>query len=237
MNIAIILAGGTGSRVGSMLPKQFIEVMGKPIIAYTLEKYQNNKNIDAIEIVSIESYIEYIKKMIQKYNFTKVKWITLGGSTYQQSAMNGIYNLQNKINGDDIVLIQFAVSPMITDEIIDDAIKVCRKYGNSVAADKIVMCTCIKDNDICSSNPISRESIIGFNAPWCFKYDLVLSCYKEAEKRRILDKIEPHTTSVLFALGYKIYFSKSSPINIKITYKEDLDLFEGYLLLQKFRGC
>ena len=77
---------------------------------------------------------------------------------------------------------------------------------------------------------------VGLNAPWTFRYDVVYSAYEEALQKNILDDLEPHTTSLLFALGKKIYFSKSATSNIKITRKEDLDLFEGYLLLQQNRG-
>lgn len=235
MNIAIILAGGVGTRVGAEVPKQYIKIMGKQIMVYTLEKFENNPNIDAIELVCIKGDIPYVESIVKEYNITKVRWYTEGGSTFQESTMNGIFNLKDKVADDDIVLIQFAVSPMITDEIIDDSINVCKKYGNAVAADEMIMCTCIKDDEYSSSQSILRETLIGQNAPWTFKYDLVRSAYEEAIEKNILDALEPHTTSLMFALGKKIYFSKSATSNIKITRKEDLDLFEGYLLLQKSR--
>lgn len=236
MNIAIILAGGVGTRVGAEVPKQYIKIMGKPIMVYTLEKFENNPNIDAIELVCIKGDIPYVESIVKEYNITKVRWYTEGGSTFQESTMNGIFNLKDKVADDDIVLIQFAVSPMITDEIIDDSINVCEKYGNAVAADEMIMCTCIKDDEYSSSQSILRETLVGLNAPWTFKYDLVCSAYEEAIEKNILDALEPHTTSLMFALGKKIYFSQSATSNIKITRKEDLDLFEGYLLLQKSRN-
>lgn len=235
MNIAIILAGGIGSRVGSDIPKQFIKVLGKPIMAYTLEKFQNNKNIDAIEIVCITSHIDYVKEIVSIYDITKVKWFARGGKTFQESAMNGVFYLKDKIKKEDIVLLHFAVSPMITDEIIDDAIRVCSIYGNAIPADEIIMCTCIKDNEYCSSQSILRETLVGLNSPWTFKFGEICEAYETAVKRKILDGIEPHTTSLMFALGKTLYFSKSATNNIKITRKEDLDTFEGYLLLQKKR--
>ena len=236
MNIAIILAGGVGTRVGAEVPKQYIKIMGKQIMVYTLEKFENNPNIDAIELVCIKGDIPYVESIVKEYNITKVRWYTEGGSTFQESTLNGIFNLKDIVADDDIVLIQFAVSPMITDEIIDDSINVCEKYGNAVAADEMIMCTCIKDNEYGSSQSILRETLVGLNAPWTFKYDLVCRAYEEAIENNILDSLEPHTTSLMFALGKKIYFSKSATSNIKITRKEDLDLFEGYLLLQKSRN-
>lgn len=235
MNIAVILAGGVGTRVGAEIPKQYIKIMGKPIMVYTLEKFENNSNIDAIEFVCIKGHIPYVESIVKEYNINKVRWYVEGGSTFQESTMNGIFNLRDKVTKDDIVLIQFAVSPMITDEIINDSIKVCKKYGNAVAADEMIMCTCIKDDEFSSSQSILRETLVGLNAPWTFKYGVVCSAYEEAIEKDILDTLEPHTTSLMFALGKKIYFSKSATNNIKITRKEDLDLFEGHLLLQENR--
>lgn len=236
MNIAMILAGGVGTRVGTNTPKQYIKILGKPILIYTLEKFEYNDNIDAIEIVCIKGHIPYVKEMVAEYGIKKVKWYTEGGTTFQESTMNGVFNLQDKVNGDDIVLIQFAVSPMITNDIINDSIRVCSQHGNAVAADEMIMCTCIKDNEYCSSKSILRETLVGLNAPWTFRYNVVYGAYKAALEKEILESLEPHTTSLMFALGKKIYFSKSSTSNIKITRKEDLDLFEGYLLLKEKRG-
>jgi len=235
MNIAIILAGGVGTRVGAEIPKQYIKIMNKPVMVYTLEKFEKNSNIDAIEIVCIKGHIPYVKDLVKEYGITKVKWYSEGGSTFQESTMNGIFNLKDEIAPDDIVLIQFAVSPMITGEIIDDSIRVCKQYGNAIAADEMIMCTCIKDNEYSSSKSILRETLVGLNAPWTFRYDVVCSAYEEALEKDILDDLEPHTTSLMFALGKKIYFSKSATSNIKITRKEDLDIFEGHLLLQQMR--
>ena len=233
MNIAVILAGGTGKRLGGTVPKQFIEVLGKPILIYTLEKFQNNPNIDAIEIVCLESYMDHIKELVQQYGITKVKWYAPGGETFQMSAMNGLFFLKGQIDPQDIVLLLFGVSPMISDEIINDAIRVCKTYGNAVAADEMIMCTCIKDDEISSSKSILRETLVGLNTPWTFYFGDVCEVYETAQKMGILDHAEPHTTSLYFALGKKLYFSKSATNNIKITREEDLELFEGYLLVEE----
>ena len=88
MNIAIVLAGGTGTRVGADIPKQFIKVMGKPILAYTLEIFQKNQNIDAIEVVCHQDWIDEIENIDREYGFGKVRWIVTGGGTFQESVMN-----------------------------------------------------------------------------------------------------------------------------------------------------
>ena len=107
MNVPIILAGGVGSRVGADRPKQFIEVLGKPILVYTIEAFQNHPEIDAIEVVCIESHMDYLRELVEEYNLDKVKWITKGGVDFQHSVINGVNNLKGKLDDDDIVLVHY----------------------------------------------------------------------------------------------------------------------------------
>ena len=123
MNVAMILAGGVGSRVGAAIPKQFIQVQGKPILIHTLEVFQADEAIDAIELVCIQSHMDVIWDMVRQYGITKVRWVCTGGATYQDSVLNGLRNLEPHCQDDDIVLIHFGVSPFVDQEIIDDSIK------------------------------------------------------------------------------------------------------------------
>ena len=235
MIVAVVLAGGTGTRVGGTVPKQFIEVQGKPVLAYTLERFQNNGNIDAIEIVCHRDWLEETRRIVKTYGFTKTRWITEGGETFQESTMKGIFHLKGTLAPEDIVVISFGVSPFTTDDIIDDGIRVCRLHGNAIAAEDAVLCTCIKDDDYSSTTSILRETIKGFSNPWTFRFGELCESYEEAERRGILADLEPHTTSLYFALGKRIWFSKTSGHNFKITTKEDLERFEGLLLLREKR--
>ncbi len=235
MNIAIILAGGTGSRVGANIPKQFIEIMGKPILAYTLEMFESNQNIDAIEIVCHKDWLEETQRMVERYGIAKAKWVIEGGLTFQESTMRGIYNLKGKINPEDIVIISFGVSPMTTEDIVNDSIRVCEEHGNAISAEDSVLCTCIKDDEYSSTTNLIRETIKGFSNPWTFKFGELCENYEEARRKGILEAVEPHTTSLYFALGKRIWFSKSNGHNFKITTKEDLERFEGLLLLKEKR--
>ena len=113
MNIAVILAGGVGSRVGAGMPKQFVKILGKPVIVYTIEAFQKHEDIDAIEVVCVKSHIDYMKELVDTYGLSKVKWITEGGADFQGSVLNGINNLQDKCSEDDIVLVHFGASPFV----------------------------------------------------------------------------------------------------------------------------
>lgn len=232
MNVAIVLAGGTGSRVGAGVPKQFIEVQGKPILAYTLECFQKNTNIDAIELVCHRDWMEKGREICREYGIHKLRWITEGGESFQESTLNGVFHLKDQLSPQDIVVISFGVSPFTTNEIIDDSIRVCEKYGNAIASEDMVLCTCIKDDELGTTQNILRETLKGFSNPWTFRYGELVSVYEEAEKRGILATLEPHTTSVYLALGKKLYFSKTNRKNFKITTPEDLEIFEGLVLLE-----
>lgn len=235
MNVAIILAGGTGTRIGAGMPKQFIKIQGKPILAYTLEIFQRKSNIDAIEIVCHKDWIDEIKNIVAEYGITKTKWYAPGGDTFQESFMSGVFNLRGKIADDDIVICSFGVSPMTTDEEIDDSIRVAEIHGNAISSQDISMCTCIKDDEESSTQSILREDLKGFANPWTFRYGELRDAYDEGIRRDILKDLEPHTTSLYFALGKRIYFSKASNYACKITYKEDLECFEGLVLLRKMK--
>ena len=235
MNVPIILAGGVGSRVGADRPKQFIEVLGKPILVYTIEAFQNHPEIDAIEVVCIESHMDYLRELVEEYNLDKVKWITKGGVDFQHSVINGVNNLKDKLDDDDIVLVHYGASPFVQADIISDAIRVCKEKGNSSPAMSSPLLVGTNDGDK-STEWIDRDKIVIFNAPQCFKFSYVTQLYDEAIERDLLDKVEPHTTTLMYLMGREIYLSKSSQINIKITNKEDIELFKGYVLAKRYEG-
>lgn len=242
MNIAVILAGGVGNRVGADIPKQFINVLGKPVLAYTVEAFQNCSEIDAIEVVCIKSYLNYMDEMKEKYGFDKMLWIAEGGNTFQESVLNGIRNLEDKADRNDIVLVHFGASPFIEEDIISDAIRVCREKGNAISATDFYVLSGLKDStgsvsdpDNSSSTYIDRDTIACMSTPHAFQYGFIDDMYREAVETGVINAVEPHTTTLMYKMGKKIYFSKGSQTNIKITRKEDLDLFEGYVLMKQSR--
>ena len=215
MNVPVILAGGVGSRIGADRPKQFIEILGKPILVYTIEAFQNHPDIDAIEVVCIESHIDYLQSLVEKYNLSKVKWITPGGEDFQHSVINGINNLKGKLDDDDIVLVHYGASPFVSEDVITDAIRVCKDKGNSSHAMSSLLLLGSNDGDK-STTWIDRDKVVIFNAPQCFKFSYVTQLYDEAIEKGLIEKVEPHTTTLMYLMGREIYFSKGSQTNIKI---------------------
>lgn len=237
MIVAIILAGGVGSRLGKGIPKQLVEVMGKPILIHTLEKFQDNKNIDCIEIVSHKDYIDDCKKLVEKYNITKVKWYVNGGNSFPESTVNGLLFLKDKIKADDIVQIHGSCCPLVTDEVIDDGISVCKIHKNSMAVQQMVLSTCLKDDETCSSKTIDREDIVQVQFPLTFEYKYICDVYEKVIEDGTFEKMGLHLQYAVFANGGTMHFSKGDDRNFKITTQAELDLFEGYLLLQQKLQC
>ena len=134
MNTALILAGGVGNRFGAEIPKQFVEVLGKPILAYTIEIFEHHPEIDSVLVACVAPYIDAVWQIKEKYGLSKLQWVTEGGDTFQASVYRGLRFLEDKIDRDDIVLVHFGVSPFITADIISDAIRVCREKGNAISS-------------------------------------------------------------------------------------------------------
>ena len=237
MNIAIILAGGIGSRVGAGIPKQFIKIQGKPVIIYTIENFQNNKNIDAIEVVVHKEWMSECKKMMSDYGIDKVRWYAEGGDDFLGSVINGVNSLKDEADDEDILIFSYSVSPFTTDEIIDDNIRVCQKYGNAMAAEDVVLNICVKDDEISSVKGLVRENLKGFSNPLFFRFGELHEACKLAAEKQLLDKILPYPYCLYLELGKRVYFSKTNCKNFKVTTKEDLEIFEGLLLLsEKIKG-
>ena len=233
MNIAVILAGGVGSRVGAGMPKQFVKILGKPVIVYTIEAFLKHEDIDAIEVVCVKSHIDYMKELVDTYGLSKVKWITEGGADFQGSVLNGINNLQDKCSEDDIVLVHFGASPFVEGDIIADAVRVCKIKGNAISTTPFYLLSGVKDDDEKTTKWIDRDTIACMNSPHAFRYGYIRDIYKRAVETGVIKEVEPHTTTLMYKMGETIYFSKGSQSNIKITTKEDLDLFEGYVLMKQ----
>ena len=231
MNYVIIIAGGIGRRLGAPVPKQFVEVLGKPVIAYTMELFQNHPEIDGIELVCVDGYQEHLKSIVEKYGINKVFKIVKGGSEYERSVMNGVVGLSDVAKPDDVVMVHWSVSPFITEEIISDNIRVCKEKGNAMTATHSYLLYGTNDGD-CAKKAVNRETFMTLSAPQSFLYKVIVDIYRHVDEKKMFDYVEAHTTAFMTELGIPIYFSKGSHANIKITTKEDIDLFRGFLLAQ-----
>jgi 2-C-methyl-D-erythritol 4-phosphate cytidylyltransferase len=234
MNYVLLLAGGIGNRVGAGIPKQFVDVYGKPVIAYTMECFQSHPEIDAIELVCVDGFQSQLKEIVDYNHISKVIKIVKGGAEYENSIMNGMEGLRGIANPDDLVMIHWAAAPFVTAEIISDNIRVCVEKGNAMSASPAYLLYGTNDGE-CALHNINRDTFKVLAAPQSFLYKNIVAIYDEVRKRNLLEKIEAHTTAIMTELGIPVFFSKGSQTNIKITTKEDLELFMGYVLVQKHK--
>lgn len=227
-NIALIIAGGIGARMHQDIPKQFINVHDKPVIIYTLEKFQKHPNIDAIEVVCLDGWHDILRAYAQQFSITKLENIVNGGKTGLQSIRKGLYDIQTRYHGDDdIVLIHDAIRPMVSQEIISDNIRVCREHGNAIT---VVPCTSVMlktmDN-ITSNDQIPRDNLKITQTPQTFYLNDILEAHKEAIEKGINDSIA--SCSLYVELGRELYLSIGEEKNIKLTTSEDIEMFTALL--------
>ncbi len=231
MNIALILAGGYGSRTEQDIPKQFINVYEKPLIIYTLENFQRHPDIDGIAAVCLEGWHEILKAYARQYGITKLKWITDGGNDGQESTQKGIELLKDVCHKEDVVIVHDAIRPFLVPEVITDAIQVCLKRGSGLSA---VRCqeTIVKTEDGLSGDTnIGRQEIMRVQTPQAYRYGRALWAYEEAEKRGI--KGEVYINTLMLHLGERVYFSKGTEKNVKVTTIDDLEIFKALLQMER----
>lgn len=233
MNIALILAGGSGKRMHQDIPKQFLNVYDKPIIIYTLESFQKHPEIDAIEVVCIDGWHDILWAYSKQYNISKLKWIVSGGCTGQESIRNGVFNLESKCKDDDIVVIHDGIRPLVDATILSDVIVKCKQYGNAVSSlpynEQIFR---ILDEQK-TKEYIPREQIRRVVTPQAYMFKKLDSAYHEAFEKKIGIYGSSYTNTMMVDLGETLYFAAGSERNIKLTTKDDLDIFKAYLSLDK----
>lgn len=223
----VILAGGTGSRLKSAIPKQFIEINDCPIIVHTLNNFQNNPLIDNIVIVCLEDWIDYTKEIVSKYNISKVTSVIPGGSTGHQSTRNGIYSLKDSLKDEDYVIIHDAARPIVSQGVINELIETARAKGNACSAISCYETVLLTENKTSGKEQIDRNRIRRVQTPQCYQYGMLKELYGKADMDGRDDFVYANTMALHY--GVEIFFSKGSNSNIKITTKEDIVLFKALL--------
>lgn len=231
MNIALIIAGGAGNRMGQDIPKQFISIYDKPIIIYTLEGFQNHPMIDVIEVVCIKGWEYVLQAYAKQFNITKLKWIVPGGNTGQESIRNGVFSLEDKCDDNDTIIIHDGIRPLIDEAVLSDVIVCCHKNGNGVTSlpynEQIFVID--SDNNATTSKYIPREQLRRVQTPQAYLFNKLDWAYHKAFEEEIGIYGSSYTNTMMVELGEKLYFAAGSDKNIKLTTKDDLEMFKGYL--------
>ena len=222
MNIAVIFAGGVGSRMHSKeRPKQFLEMYNKPIIIHTLEHFQNHPMIDAIIVVCIESWISYLNELLYKFRIEKVKKVVPGGETGQLSIYHGLKAAKEVANGEKaVVLIHDGVRPLITEKLITNNIEAVRRYGSAITTAKVKETILVVNEQDSSIDYVpSRNNSRVAKAPQSFWLDEILSAQEKALAKGERDWIDSCT--LMQEYGFKMHLIDGPSQNIKITTPED----------------
>ena len=233
MNIALIIAGGSGQRLGQDIPKQFINVYDKPVVIYTLESFQRHPQIDAIELVCIDGWHDVVRAYAKQFNIDKLQWIVSGGSTAQETIRDGVYNLDGKCSAEDIIIIHDGIRPLVDDSVLSDVIIKCKQYGNAVTALPYNEQIFVADDDKSTTHYIPRETLRRVATPQAYQYGNLSKAYHKAYEKGIGIYGSAYTNTMMVELGEKLYFAAGSDKNIKITTKDDLELFKAYLKMEK----
>ncbi len=231
MNIAVIIAGGRGDRMHQDIPKQFLTVNEKPVIMYTLEAFNRHPAIDEIVVVCLEGWEQILWAYARQFNINKLKKIVTGGQCGQESIYKGISALKEDHEEDDIVLIHDAIRPMISGEIISDCIQTTMEKGSAITVISCAEAMLVSENQENSGELFNRDNLKRTQTPQGFRLGKLLWAHEEARKRGILNSTASCT--LMIELGEKVYFSKGSEKNIKLTTVEDIDIFKALLLAKR----
>ena len=230
-NIALIIAGGVGTRMHQDIPKQFLSVNDKPVIIYTLEAFQNHPDIDAIYVACLNGWQEILKAYIKQFNITKAVTIIEGGENGQDSIRNGVYAIAENYQEEDLIMVHDAIRPMLSADIISENIVKCKKYGNAITVIPCMEAMLKSEDEIEYSESILRNSLFRAQTPQTISVGEAVRLHKEALEKGITNSVA--TCTLLLELGRKVYFAKGSELNLKITTTDDITIFKALLSMQK----
>ena len=233
MNIAVIIAGGKGSRMGQEIPKQFLNVYDKPVIIYTLEGFQRHEEIDGIAVVCLEGWSEMLWAYAKQFNIDKLRWVVNSGETAQESIRNGVFALREVCGAEDIVVIHDGIRPMVEDFVLTDVLEKCREYGNGVTSLPYNEQIFVSGDGVSTTRYIPRDTLRRVSTPQAYRYDKLLWAYEKAFSEGIGIQAATYANTLMTDLGERLYFAAGSDKNIKLTTKDDFELFKTYMKMEK----
>lgn len=235
MNIGVIFAGGTGTRMRSReLPKQFLEISGKPIIVHTIEHFQQCPDIDAVIVVCVAGYLDYFDALKENYHLDKVRRVVKGGDTGQLSIYNGLRAAADIARGEkSIVLIHDGVRPLINSALLTENVRCVREHGSCITCgivkETIVEISADGSVDHIPERAVSRMA----KAPQSFWLDDILAAHNKALAIGRKDFID--SCSLMHYFGFAMYSLDGSYENIKITTPEDFYTMRAILQVKEDR--
>ena len=229
MNIALLIAGGSGNRMGQDIPKQFLHVDGCPIIIHTMQCFQRHPDVDAISVVCLKGWDTVLQAYANQFNITKLKWIFPGGASGMESIHNGIYGLKEQgCDDQDLVLIHDSVRPLLSQDIISSNIAICQAYGYAITGIQCREAILESEDGFVSSTSIPRDTLIRTQTPQTFRLGNILEVHEEAKRKGIVDSVAS-CTLVAEVGGREMHIVPGSEKNIKVTTVEDIEILKALM--------
>lgn len=233
MNIAVLIAGGSGNRMGQDIPKQFMHVDGCPIIIHTMKCFQRHPDIDAVAVVCLKGWDTVLQAYANQFSITKLKWIFEGGSTGMESIHNGIYGLKESgCADDDLVLIHDSVRPLLSQDIISSNIAICKAYGYAITGIQCREAILESDDGFSTTTSIPRDRLIRTQTPQTFRLGNIIQIHEEAKEKGITNSVAS-CTLIAEVGGREMHIVPGSEKNIKVTTVEDLEILKALMHTSK----
>lgn len=236
MNIALLTAAGSGTRMGQDIPKQFMTIDDCPVIIYTMLPFQKHPEIDAIAVVCLDGWEKSLNAYAHQFGITKLKYVFPGGDTNQGSIHNGIVGLKEAgCSEDDIVLVQDGVRPLVSEEIITKNIEVTKKYGYAITGlrCKEVVMEFNPDDDTLRYMPIPRERLILTQTPHSYRLGFLLDIHKKAEEQG-LDMAASCELTAKLGVDDQHFVPGDEKNGLKLTNVGDIELFQALKHVSKY---
>lgn len=228
MNIAIILSGGVGSRMGLNIPKQYVVVNGQPIISYCLQTFLCNEHTDAIVIGVADEWKEYVMEQMEKLHPAKPVFYAAPGETRQYSIFNALRVVKDQGYSDDcFVIIHDAARPLVSDELINRCYEACNRADGSMPVIAVKDTTYYSEDGKSITSLLDRSKLWAGQAPEAFVFGKYLQIHEKMSHEELL-KING-STEIAFKQGLKVEMVEGDPMNFKITTPEDLSNFESII--------
>lgn len=226
MNIGVIFAGGVGRRMNTKgKPKQFLEVHGKPIIVHTIDIFQNTEAIDAVVVVCVSDWLDYMNNLVERFNLTKVKAVVAGGETGQLSIFKGLEAAEQLATDDAVVLIHDGVRPLINEEVINANIQSVKETGSAVTSVRAKETVVLVNDSSKISEVVDRTRSFIAKAPQSFYLSDILSVERDAISKGITDAIDSSTLMGMY--NRELTIVEGPYENIKITTPDDFYMFKA----------
>lgn len=234
MNISLIIAGGSGNRMGQDIPKQFMHVDGAPIIVWTMKAFQQHPDIDGIAVVCLKGWETVLQSYANQFSIDKLKWIFPGGDTGFESIHNGIYGLKDAgCDDEDLVLIHDGVRPLLSQEIISSNIAICKAYGYAITGIQCREAILKSEDGFTTNQSIPRDTLIRTQTPQTFRLGNIIAAHEEAKEKGITNTVSSCTLIAELGPQRMMHIVPGSEKNIKITTVEDLEMIKALMHTSK----